>query len=70
MASLVLYTGIDCRSGLMRTQRSFPINLTKNDYTAVRTSASEAVDSSLIPSRVKPMTLKLVFTAFLLDVLH
>ena len=28
-----------------------------------RASASEAVDSCLIPSRVKPMTLKLVFTA-------
>ena len=34
----------------------------------VRASASEAVDLNLIPSRVKPMTLKLVFTASLLDV--
>ena len=33
-----------------------------------RASASGAVDSGLIPSRVKPMTLKLVFTASLLDV--
>ena len=32
-----------------------------------RASASGAVDSRLIPSRVKPMTLKLVFTASLLD---
>ena len=34
----------------------------------VRASASGAVDSSLIPSLVKPMALKLVFTASLLDV--
>ena len=33
-------------------------------------SISYAVDSSLIPSLVKPMTLKLVFTASLLDVQH
>ena len=33
-------------------------------------SASGAVDSGLISSRVKPMTLKLVFTAFLFDVQH
>ena len=33
-------------------------------------SASEAVDTGLISSRVKPMTLKLVFTAFLFDVQH
>ena len=32
-----------------------------------RTSVSWAVESGLIPSRVKPMTLKLVFTASLLD---
>ena len=30
----------------------------------------QLVDSGLIPSRVKPMTLKLVFTASLLDVQH
>ena len=35
-----------------------------------RASVSLAVDSGLIPSRVKPMTLKLVFTASLLDVQH
>ena len=33
----------------------------------VRASDSGAVDSGLIPSRVKPMTLQLVFTASLLD---
>ena len=32
----------------------------------VRASASGAVDVGLIPSRVKPMILKLVFTTFLL----
>ena len=31
---------------------------------------NRTVDSGLIPSRVKPMTLKLVFTASLLDVQH
>ena len=35
-----------------------------------RASASGAVDSGLIPSRVKPMSLKLVFTASLLDAQH
>ena len=33
-----------------------------------RASASVAGDSGLIPSRVKPMTLNLLFTASLLDV--
>ena len=36
----------------------------------VSASASGAVDSSLIPSRVKPITLKLVFTASLLNAQH
>ena len=35
-----------------------------------RASASGVVDSDLIPSRVKPMTLNLVFTASLLDAQH
>ena len=33
----------------------------------VRAFASTAVDLGLIPSRVKPMTLKLVYTASLFD---
>ena len=33
-------------------------------------SASGDIDSGLIPSWVKPMTLKLVFAAFLLDAQH
>ena len=33
-------------------------------------SVSGAVDSGLIPSRVKPMTLKLVFAASILDSQH
>ena len=36
----------------------------------VRASASGAVDSGLIPSPVKPMTLKLALTASLLDAQH
>ena len=35
-----------------------------------RASASTVVDSGLIASRVKPMTLKLVFIASLLDAQH
>ena len=41
-----------------------------SDGRVVRASASEAVDLGLIPSRVEPMTLKLVFTASLLDAQH
>ena len=41
-----------------------------SDGRVVSVSASGAVDSALIPSRVKPMTLKLVFTASLLDAQH
>ena len=41
-----------------------------SDDRVVRASASGAVDSGLIPSRVIPVTLKLAFTAFLLDVQH
>ena len=33
-------------------------------------SASGAVNSAFIPRKVKPMTLKLVFTAFMLDAQH
>ena len=36
----------------------------------VRASASGAIDSGLIPSRVKPMTLKLVIIASLPDAQH
>ena len=36
----------------------------------VRLSASEAADSGLIPNRVQQMTLKLIFTASLLDARH
>ena len=42
----------------------------KIDGLVVRAFASGAVDWSLIPSRVKPVTLKLVFTASLLDAQH
>ena len=36
----------------------------------VRASASGGIDLGLISSRVEPMTVKLVFTAFLLDPQH
>ena len=41
-----------------------------SDGRVVKASAPEAVNSDSIPSRVKPMTLKLVFTVFLRDVQH
>ena len=45
-------------------------NKNSSDGRVVRASASGAVDLGLIPSWVKPMTLKLVITAFLLDTQH
>ena len=44
--------------------------INSSDGLVVRASGSGAVDLSLIPSRVKSMTLKLVFTASLLDAQH
>ena len=41
-----------------------------SDGRVVRASASETVDLGLIPSRIKPMTLKLALTASLLDAQH
>ena len=40
------------------------------DGRVVRASVSVAVDLDLIMSQIKPMTLKLVFTASLLDAQH
>ena len=53
----------------MLTRRAF-VAFNSSDGRVNRSSASEALDSGLIPSRVKPMTLKLVFTASLLGVQH
>ena len=44
--------------------------LNSSNGRVVRASASGAVDSGLTPSRDKPMTVKLVFTASLLDAQH
>ena len=41
-----------------------------SDGRVVRASASGALDVGLIPSRVKPVTVKLVFTASLFDAQH
>ena len=46
------------------------LDLYSSNGRVIRASASEAVDFGLIPSRVKPMTFTLVFTASLLDVQH
>ena len=45
-------------------------NFNNSGGRVVRASAPEAVDLGLIPSRVKLMTLKFVFTASLFDVQH
>ena len=62
-----------CRFSLGSVQSPVSIsvfNLNSSDGRVVRASASESVDSASIPSRVKSLTLKLVFTAFLLDAQH
>ena len=45
----------------------FLLRLTAQMAEWYRASVSGAVDSGMIPNRVKPMTLKLVFTASQLD---
>ena len=61
---------------LMRTHHRVPVRrrlfwlLNSSDGRVVRASSSGAVDSGLIPSRVTPMTLKLTFTASLLEAQH
>ena len=47
---------------------SLDVMLLSSDDRVLKASALGAVDSGLIPSRVKLITLKLVFTASLLDV--
>ena len=54
----------------LRETPTAPRLLQSSDGRVVRASASGAVDLGLIPSRIKPMTLKLVFTAFLLGAQH
>ena len=53
----------------MLTRRA-SVAFNSSDVRVNGSSTSEALDSGLIPSRVKPMTLKLVFTASLLDAQH
>ena len=55
-------------SGVIHFRVLAPGHLDNNsDGRVVRVYASEAVDTGLIPSRVKPMTSKSVVTATLLD---
>ena len=44
--------------------------MNSSDGRVVRASASGAVDLDLISNRVKPMTVKLIFTASLLNAQH
>ena len=46
------------------------LRINSSDGRVVRAFASGAVDLGLIPRRVKPITLKLVFTTLLLDAQH
>ena len=57
-----------CAACMMYT--TVPAMLASSDSRVVRASACGAVDSVLIPSRVKPMTSKLVFTASVIDAQH
>ena len=52
------------------TRRFSVQNMHYDVVTYLMVSASGAVGSGLIPSRVKPITLKLLFTAYLLDAQH
>ena len=56
----------------MPTTSNYRLCSTSNssDGRVVRAFASGAVDLGLIQRRVKPMTLELVFTVFLLDAQH
>ena len=56
--------------GLIADSFGFLFDFNTSDGRVVRASASGAVDLGLIPNRVKPLTLKLVFTAFLHDAQH
>ena len=60
------------RHSVSSTARADLATFNSSDGRVVRASASGAVDLGLIPSRVKPTTLKLVFTATasLLDAQH
>ena len=51
-------------------KRLVDFSINNLDGRVVKASASGAVYSGVIPSRVKPVTVKLVFTAFLLDAHH
>ena len=57
-------------SGLVERILLLGLLCNSSDGRVVRTSASGFVDLGLIASRVKPMTVKLVFTPSLLDVQH
>ena len=54
----------------VRKTRKSLLNATAQTAEWYGASASGAVDFGLIPSRVKVMTLKMVFTASLLDAQH
>ena len=60
-----LYVLVDNSSTTVATN-----SMNSSDGQVVRAFASRTADLGLIPSRVKPITLKLVFTAFLLDAQH
>ena len=67
-ASLAAYPDV-CAASMMYTT-TVPATVASSDGRVMRASASGAADSGLIPTRVKAMTSKLVFTDLLLDAQH
>ena len=67
MKSMISKTQLILEKRAQPTENSGGAN-NSSDGRVVRASACGAVESGLIPSRVKPITLKSVFTASLLDV--
>ena len=58
------------QNNFLKKQLNARAPLNSSDGRAVRTSAFGAVDSGLIPSQIKSMTIKLAFTASLVDAQH
>ena len=56
--------------GQLTIDQNYEYYIHSSDDRVVRASAPEAVDLGFIPSRVKLKTVKLIFTASLLDALH
>ena len=65
-----MYSIVFSRESAVQPLTSIAAAVSSSDGRVVRASSLRAVDLILTPSRVKPMTLKFVFTDSLLDVQH